>query len=859
MGQVREYPCPHCGAAVRPSMVRCRDCGQIILEEGLTLEQSSRPAVPKPDPVAPAAPVTEQPAVANVDDEPFFVMAEYDEQEQPRSAEVVSHAPSDVADETADDDQPKRTRITAGESHQPEGKPTHRPRLDLSKVPLVPTLIAICSTCVILAALLFVRMRDRGADTADNLIADASPNTTSESPSAVPNSVETPVDAAPDPTGAVVPDAIPATAVEQQPAEPKAEPDPEPREKPAAAVAKQVEPVDAPPAEPIADVIDHVEKAVVTLHVKTEDGKTVTGSGFLCRDQKTIVTNFHVVEGAISATVEFFNGDEVPIAGFEIAVPDHDLAVLQINLAFQAGEPLRLVNGKPKRGTDVVAFGSPKGLSGTVSSGVVSAIRVYGDLSDDIAGATGGTLSKDRNVDSVWIQTTAPISNGNSGGPLVSRLTGEVIGMNTWSLRETQNLNFALAASDIAIHLPKAPAATKSLLNLPEPLLPDSPAPTASDTEVWIAKIQDLDRERDRLLREKKLADGKLALAETERDFWQAKLNTAQAQLQTANQELSRLDGQARTLQQKLSNTADALSRSRLQGELKLLATEFQLRQGIQTTAKADVASCTGPLRTATKDVASAQSELDKLQREADELRDQWIAVVDPFGVRARGQTDLAVELFSEWIRRDADFAPAYIARGLTYSLDLDQHALAAKDVDKAIQIDPKLGAALAAKAFVLFRSGQRTQARMQFNKARSFGRNDSMVYLLQGRFHHETGQFTRAKGDYRKAMSLNQEDATASIWYADLCATCPEDKVRDADEALKLAEGAVKQTGGKRWDALLAYASALAEAGRFVDAAKQAEAAVALAPALEEDACKSRLEAFRKQTPWRIPATDAD
>jgi hypothetical protein len=72
-----------------------------------------------------------------------------------------------------------------------------------------------------------------------------------------------------------------------------------------------------------------------------------------------------------------------------------------------------------------------------------------------------------------WVQTTAPISGGNSGGPLVN-LKGEVVGMNTWSRPDGQNLNFALAASEISkiVSLskrPGVPAALRPLSDLPKP------------------------------------------------------------------------------------------------------------------------------------------------------------------------------------------------------------------------------------------------------------------------------------------------------------------------------------------------------------------------------------------------------
>jgi tetratricopeptide (TPR) repeat protein len=257
------------------------------------------------------------------------------------------------------------------------------------------------------------------------------------------------------------------------------------------------------------------------------------------------------------------------------------------------------------------------------------------------------------------------------------------------------------------------------------------------------------------------------------------------------------------------------------------------------------------------KTLKTTQDELAELQRDADRLRDEWLRVVDPFGVRARGRADVAVELFTEWIRRDDQFAPAFVARGLTYSFDLGKHAKAFADIEDALRLAPKSGTALAAKAFVLFRSGDRTQARIHFSKARGLGRNESMVYMLQGRFHHETDEYSKAKADYRRAITLNPEEVTTRIWYADICATCPDERIRDADEALKYAQAVVEQTDEQRWDGLLAYSSALAESGQFDDAADYAAKAVVLAPDSDKDMCKQRLEAYRRGEHWRMSVNE--
>ena len=111
----------------------------------------------------------------------------------------------------------------------------------------------------------------------------------------------------------------------------------------------------------------------------------------------------------------------------------------------QAGLPaLELADALPRKGESVVTFGAPKGLSFSASEGIVSAVREGKELTDYVEGLPG-----------TWIQTTAPISSGNSGGPLVKR-DGRVTGMNTMVLLTGQNLNFAISSVDVADVLKQA-------------------------------------------------------------------------------------------------------------------------------------------------------------------------------------------------------------------------------------------------------------------------------------------------------------------------------------------------------------------------------------------------------------------
>ena len=153
------------------------------------------------------------------------------------------------------------------------------------------------------------------------------------------------------------------------------------------------------------------------------------GSGFIWSSDGIIVTNNHVVEGASRITVNFQDGSQV--AAKLIGVdPDSDLAVLRVDLKNLTAAPIG-TSSDLLIGESVVAVGNPFGLSGTVTTGVVSA------LGRSVPSKEAGRTFTD------FIQTDASINPGNSGGPLLN-IEGKVIGINTAIYAQAQGIGFAI-------------------------------------------------------------------------------------------------------------------------------------------------------------------------------------------------------------------------------------------------------------------------------------------------------------------------------------------------------------------------------------------------------------------------------
>jgi serine protease Do len=174
-------------------------------------------------------------------------------------------------------------------------------------------------------------------------------------------------------------------------------------------------------------LVEKVMPAVVTI-VSADARDIVQGSGFIISSDGKIVTNFHVVAGKPTILARRSDGSFLVIKGILASDKANDLAILQAegrNLPFV---PLGDSDGV-KVGEAVCVIGSPMLLEGTVSAGIISAVRELRD---------GRKL----------LQITAPISKGSSGSPIFNR-KGEVIGVASFTLSEGQNLNFAVPSNAV--------------------------------------------------------------------------------------------------------------------------------------------------------------------------------------------------------------------------------------------------------------------------------------------------------------------------------------------------------------------------------------------------------------------------
>ena len=176
---------------------------------------------------------------------------------------------------------------------------------------------------------------------------------------------------------------------------------------------------DAPAAStPTENAVAKVLPSVVTVQSRTGQG-----TAFAFQSAGRLITNLHVVAGSDQVLVTTAGGATVRAA--VLAVDEaHDLALLGVALDIR---PLEAAPGQLKVGQDVLAVGSPLGLDGTVSKGIISSVKRRGN-------------------DGASIQTNISLNSGNSGGPLIDT-DGRVVGVNTSVAAASQGIGFAVPIS----------------------------------------------------------------------------------------------------------------------------------------------------------------------------------------------------------------------------------------------------------------------------------------------------------------------------------------------------------------------------------------------------------------------------
>ncbi|MCR5310203.1 MAG: serine protease [Lachnospiraceae bacterium] len=204
-------------------------------------------------------------------------------------------------------------------------------------------------------------------------------------------------------------------------------------------VSKEIRPVtslsdtpshpESPPEGPDTSVIEALASSVLKLEVYNDrDSKIATGTGFVFGDPTMLITSAHVIVNMERIAVTKDNGDTFEISDGAVYLDkDRDIAMFRLpeGMDIPAVEPAEAV---PKRGTPVFTIGSQAGLTNLVTTGIIS-----------------GTW-EDNGTD--YLIFTAPVSGGNSGGPIFDS-GGKLVGVVIGTYEKAQNLNIGLCAQEL--------------------------------------------------------------------------------------------------------------------------------------------------------------------------------------------------------------------------------------------------------------------------------------------------------------------------------------------------------------------------------------------------------------------------
>jgi S1-C subfamily serine protease/Flp pilus assembly protein TadD len=432
--------------------------------------------------------------------------------------------------------------------------------------------------------------------------------------------------------------------------------------------------------------------AVVRIEVRDDRFRGVSqGTGFFVSADGLLVTNYHVIDGGAFATLETADGSTLFVEGVVAVDKVQDLALLKVKTG--GARCLELgPDERPPVGTRVFAIGHPRGVRhSTLSEGLVSSIGV----------ALGGDVAS--------IQTTAPVSPGSSGGPLITA-DGKVVGVIAAQRDDAQNLNFAVPVSLVLDLLLKGRSA---------PLKPLASAGGAS-----------LDREQAAVLR-------KAMQAIDRRDLREASsiLAEAKSKLAASHTYWSIYGG----LQMELANYAAASDAYQHAVKVKPDAVESHAMLAVSYVFQEKHREALRAFEAASK-----------------------LAPRDPKYYAAAGrcymemkQPDRAVSFYKKAIQLAPSDA-AYVARLGDAYYEMQQYADAMMAYEKSLKINPGSADAQVSLAQCYIQLRRDADAAEPLRKALALNPNHAGAHLHTGLLQLSRGQVTAAMVSFQTAAKLD-------------------------------------------------------------------------------------------------------
>jgi tetratricopeptide (TPR) repeat protein len=433
-----------------------------------------------------------------------------------------------------------------------------------------------------------------------------------------------------------------------------------------------------------------------------------------------VVTNCHVIRPAANAQIMLSNGEKAWVTHVILEEEKRDLALLLVSVPSNLSlNGIPIAPNDPRVMTPVYAIGSPEGLAGTASEGRVSAFQEFDGIR--------------------WLQTSAPISPGSSGGPLLLA-DGTLAGVTTLTHKEGQNLNFAIPASAVRTFLAKSDLRPRRVrvgasIHLHEIL-------ASIEMRVAIESKQSSDAERK--------------AAEKLSDAWE-ELGKAPANV-----------GDSVAHYRKIIAFAQEADET-LPGELKYLANYVVGKASLRAAMQAEPKDA--------KDAAGTAESCIRYRANgyATSARDQLLKAIE-----LKPEFPPAYEQLYQYQRLCGNWADALLASNTLVKLMprcteplalraecyrvLGQPDSAKNDLEAATELSPANGRLHYELAKVLVESGEHDEAIESYEKALACDTPD-----LRDAIHYQLGLAYRKAGNLEKAVA-EFTNANAFGWSADVC-----------------------------------------------------------------------------------------
>jgi S1-C subfamily serine protease len=478
------------------------------------------------------------------------------------------------------------------------------------------------------------------------------------------------------------------------------------------------------PMEPSA-LFARVSPAVGRIDVmNAEYKKRSQGSGFLVSPDGVLVTNHHVMHAGRRGLVRFGDGKTFPVAAVLAADKDKDLAVLKITCKDRPYLEVLPQGEKPKVGERAFAVGTPVGYDNTFSEGLVSGLREQ----------------ENRSV----VQTTAAISSGSSGGPLLDA-RGRVLGVNTYIRVErrgdtiVENINFAVASDEVHEILQKAIRARSQLANVESQPLDDAAADEVARAYELLSK--------DEMLNAAGIAEG----------LAKRFPNNAQVRLLEAR------------INMRMNFTDQAIEAFRAAARINPNEAEAHLGIGVALSKK-----------------KQWKEAVDPLQKAVD------LSPADPIAQRALGvallkldRKDKALTALKEAVHLEEQDGKAWMALGDAY-LAHEFWESAEDAFAHAVALNPHNALAHARLAMAAFRAGHLNHAAQAAAAANKLDRTLPYAYYVMGLLLNRAGEKDRLE---QLTKILEQLDADLATRLADEVKATPAETPSEKPDVQQLPD----------------------------------------------------------------------